>query len=318
VSADGTARILIVDDDATNVLLLSRILIKAGYVVEEAESGMQCLESVRRQPPDLVLLDVRMPEMDGFEVCRRLKADEHSADIPVIFLTAEGRSDENVSAGFGAGACDYITKPYSRVDVLARVQVSLKQHAKQEEYKQLAGQDPLTGLDNRRNAYKRMTEIMSYAARQGEPVGVVMADLDKFKQVNDTYGHDFGDAVLVAFAQLLQSGCRLEDVVCRYGGEEFLLVLRNTGGDGAVTLAERLRQGLAGLELRAPDGSTIHLSASFGVACSRLNEDATSCLDIINRADVALYSAKKGGRNRVARFEEVQADSPRPAARSIC
>jgi two-component system cell cycle response regulator len=311
VPAGGTARILIVDDDPTNVLLLSRILGKAGYVVEKAESGTACLEVARRHPPDLVLLDVRMPGMDGFEVCRRLKADERVADVPVIFLTAEGRSDENVSAGFNAGACDYITKPYTRVDVLARVQVSLKQHAKQEAYKQLAGQDPLTGLDNRRRAYERMTEIMSYASRQGEPVSVLMADLDNFKRANDTYGHDFGDTALVAFAQLLQSDSRLEDVVCRYGGEEFLLVLRNTSGDRAVALADRLRQSWANHELHAADGSAVHLTVSFGVACSRLSEDAVNCGDIIKRADVALYTAKKAGRNRVVMSGEVQADSAR-------
>ena len=236
MSAEGSACILIVDDDPTNVLLLTKILTKSGYRVEKAASGMECLEFVRKQLPDLVLLDVRMPGMDGFEVCRRLKSDERTADIPVIFLTAEGRSDENIAAGFGAGASDYITKPFSRVDVLARVQVPLQQRAMRETYKQLAGQDPLTGLSNRRRAHEQMAEIVSYASRHEESIGVILSDLDNFKRVNDTYGHDFGDGILVGFAHLLQTECRLEDIVCRYGGEEFLVVLRNTTGEQACLL----------------------------------------------------------------------------------
>ncbi len=312
MSTEGNASILVVDDDPTNILLLTRILTKSGYKVEKAQSGAECLEWVGRHSPDLILLDIRMPGMDGFEVCRRLKADAATARIPVMFLTAEGRSDENVSVGFGVGACDYITKPFSRIDVLARVQVVLRQQALQENYRQLAGQDPLTGLCNRRRAYERMVEVLSLATRHGEAVSVIMIDLDQFKSVNDSHGHAFGDEIIVRFARLLQTECRLEDVICRHGGDEFLLVLPNTSAEKATRLAERLGEIWAGKAVRAPDGRELHLTASFGIACSRLDEDTTDGQEIIQRADKAVYAAKKLGRNRVVRFDQIESDSHSP------
>jgi len=297
---------LIVDDDPTNRLLLSKILSKNGFRVAEADCGAACLAYIEDAIPDLILLDVRMPEMDGFEVCRRLKAVEATAEVPVIFITAEGRSDENVSAGFGAGACDYITKPFSRVDVLARIQLTLKQRAVEETYKKLASKDPLTGLDNRRRLYERLTEVLSEATRREALVSAVMIDLDKFKDVNDAHGHDFGDKVLKRFAELLQTHCRLEDVVCRFGGEEFLVVMPGTEGDGALILAERLREGWEQTTFEVPDGDPIHVTASFGLSVSLPSEGPVDGDDLIKRADQALYAAKEGGRNRVVRFEDLE------------
>jgi len=302
---DRPGFILVVDDDPTNVLLLSKILTKEGHRVETARSGAECLELLQNELPDLILLDVRMPGMDGFEVCRRLKADTRTADIPVIFLTAEGRSDENVSAGFGAGACDYVTKPFSRVDVIARVQVPLRQRAVQRAYIQLAGQDPLTGLLNRRGASERMAEIFSYSSRHHEPVSIIMADLDKFKTLNDTFGHDFGDTVLIAFGELLQTDSRTEDVICRYGGEEFVIVLRNTDEDLAYSMADRFRCRWAEKVHKTSDGGIARVTASFGVASWQPGEGTPDWQDLLKRADMALYAAKNAGRNRVVRFGRI-------------
>lgn len=309
MSQDRTPLILVVDDDPTNVLLLGHILKKSGYRIAEANSGAECLTKLQEIEPDLIILDIRMPEMDGFEVCRTIKADEKTDSIPVMFLTAEGRSKENVEAGFGAGAIDYITKPFSRADVLARVQLVIKQRAMQEEYKEMATKDPLTGLDNRRRLYERLNDMLSRAMRQNTGISLAMIDLDKFKSVNDTHGHDFGDQVLVGFAQLLQTQCRLEDLTCRYGGEEFIVVMPDTTLEDAVQAMDRLRIAWAQTAFQAPQGEEIHVTASFGVACSLPGEGPMDADDIVKRADHALYAAKDGGRNRVARFDEAPRDS---------
>ena len=298
--------ILVVDDDPTNRLLLSKILSKSGYRVAEADCGAVGLAYLEDAIPDLILLNVRMPEMDGFEVCRRLKAVEATAEVPVIFITAEGRSDENVSEGFGAGACDYITKPFSRVDVLVRIQLTLKQRAVEETYKKLASKDPLTGLDNRRRLYERLAGVLSEATRRETLVSVAMIDLDKFKAVNDAHGHDLGDKVLKGFAELLQTHCRLEDVVCRFGGEEFLVVMPATESDGAFILAERLREKWEQTVFETPEGDQIRVTASFGLAISMPTEGPADGDDLIKRADQALYAAKEGGRNRIVRFEDLE------------
>ncbi len=311
---NDAALILAVDDDPTNLLLLSKILSKAGYRVAQANNGAECLDYVGTTIPDLILLDIRMPEMDGFEVCQRLKADDDTAGIPVMFLTAEGRSDENVTAGFGAGACDYITKPFGRADVLARIQLVLKQREVQESYKKLANKDPLTGLDNRRRLYERLVEMMSETHRHGRPLAVAMIDLDKFKRVNDAYGHDFGDHVLVEFARLMQIKSRLEDLPCRFGGEEFILVMPNTGFEEAVAVAERLRVSWSRTVFETPDGGRTSVTASFGIACALPDEGVVDGDDVIKRADEAMYAAKNSGRNRVVRADQMPPESTEPVS----
>ncbi len=297
--------ILIVDDDPTNVHFLSHILTKSGYKVGKAASGDEALAFVEHTIPDLILLDVRMPEMDGFEVCRRLKTNDRTAGVPVMFLTAEGRNDENVSAGFGAGAIDYITKPFSRVDVLARIQLNIQQRDKEASYRKMANKDPLTELDNRRALDERLTTLLSEGRRHDRPVTVMMIDLDRFKDLNDSYGHDFGDQVLVGFAQLLRSQYRLEDVVCRFGGEEFVVVMSNTDLDKAVQAAERTRRALAQTAFRTPQDQQVHTTASFGLVCTHPGGGPWDRDDLLHRADEALYAAKRGGRNRLVRFDQM-------------
>ena len=310
-------RILVVDDHEDNIELLRARLEARGYEVEGASDGQAALDAVERICPDLILLDVMMPKMDGMEVVRRLKAKSEANElpfIPVIMQTALD-STENKVEGLDAGADDYITKPINFAELEARVnsllrikalQVALK--AREKELSELNGQltrisltDGLTQIENRRSLNERLHEMWQHSVRLHEPISLVMCDIDKFKSVNDNHGHQAGDAVLKGFAQLLKGEAREIDRVGRYGGEEFLLILPGTVLDAAVTFAERLREKVEGHTFTY-EGGTLQRTMSCGVASSPhprvKDEDA-----LLRAADDALYVAKETGRNRVVRFD---------------
>ena len=248
-------KILVVDDHEDNVEVLRARLESRGYEVEGAMSGQDALDTVSRWCPDLILLDVMMPDMDGLEVVKRLKADASLPFIPVIMQTALD-STERMVAGLEAGADDYVTKPINFAELEARVRSLLRikrlQQDLAEREKELSDMndrllrisltDGLTGVDNRRALEQRLHEMFEHSLRLHEPISVVMCDIDHFKIVNDTYGHAAGDEVLKQFAHILAEEAREIDRVGRYGGEEFLLLLPGTVLDAAVTFAERLRQ----------------------------------------------------------------------------
>ena len=310
-------RILVVDDHEDNIELLRARLEARGYEVEGASDGQAALDAVQRTCPDLILLDVMMPKMDGMEVVRRLKAKSEANElpfIPVIMQTALD-STENKVEGLDAGADDYITKPINFAELEARVnsllrikalQVTLK--AREKELSELNDQltrisltDGLTQIENRRSLNERLHEMWQHSVRLHEPISLVMCDIDKFKSVNDNYGHQAGDAVLKEFAQLLKSEAREIDRVGRYGGEEFLLVLPGTVLDAAVTFAERLREKVEGHTFTY-EGGTLQRTMSCGVASSphpRVKDEDS----LLRAADDALYVAKETGRNRVVRFD---------------
>ena len=310
-------RILVVDDHEDNIELLRARLEARGYEVDGAKDGQEALDQVERVCPDLILLDVMMPKMDGMEVVRRLKAKTAANElpfIPVIMQTALD-STENKVEGLDAGADDYITKPINFAELEARVNSLLRikslqssLSARERELQELNNKlreisltDGLTQVENRRSLEERLNEMWQHSIRLHEPIALVMCDIDKFKSVNDHYGHQAGDSVLKEFAQLLKGEAREIDRVGRYGGEEFLLILPGTVLDAAVTFAERLREKVA-KHTFSYSGGTLCRTMSCGVAGSphpRIKDQEA----LLRAADNALYVAKETGRNRVVRFD---------------
>jgi two-component system, cell cycle response regulator len=312
---DGSqARILIVDDHEDNIELLRARLDSWGFATDSAADGEQALQRIQQSPPDLILLDVMMPKIDGIEVARRVKGDRSLPFIPIIMQTALDATENKVE-GLEAGADDYITKPIDFAELKARVNSMLRikrlQDALEERERQLleanerlrhmSQTDALTGLDNRRHLEERIDEMFEHARRLNEPFACVMCDLDRFKSVNDTYGHQAGDAVLKQFARILRHEVREIDRVGRYGGEEFMLLLPGTVLDAAVTFAERVRKEVEGHTFTF-EGTQICRTASFGVSAWP-HPRISNCDVLVRAADDALYVAKETGRNRVIRFD---------------
>lgn len=310
-------RILVVDDHEDNIELLRARLEARGYEVIGASDGQAALDEVAKTTPDLILLDVMMPKMDGMEVVRRLKANKDLPFIPVIMQTALD-STENKVEGLDAGADDYITKPINFAELEARVnsllrikklETSLRDREKElsvlnDKLTRISLTDGLTEIDNRRCLEGRLNEMWQHSARLHEPVSLIMCDIDKFKSVNDQYGHQAGDAVLKEVAKILKDEAREIDRVGRYGGEEFLLLLPGTVLDAAVTFAERLREKVAGHTFSFT-GGTLQRTISCGVAASphpRIKDQEA----LLKAADEALYVAKETGRNRVVRFDSTE------------
>jgi two-component system cell cycle response regulator len=307
-------RILVVDDHEDNIELLRARLEARGYEVEGANDGQAALDAVRRVCPDLILLDVMMPKMDGIEVVRRLKANAELPFIPVIMQTALD-STENKVEGLDAGADDYITKPINFAELEARVNSLLRIKALQtdlaarerelselnDKLRLISLTDGLTEVENRRSLEMHLHEMWQHSMRLHEPIALIICDIDKFKAVNDQYGHQAGDSVLKEFAQLLKSEAREIDRVGRYGGEEFLLILSGTVLDAAVTFAERLREKVEGHTFSYA-GGTLRRTMSCGVAAAP-HPKVKDQEALLRAADDALYVAKETGRNRVVRFD---------------
>lgn len=285
--------ILVIDDSAVIHAIVRGQLERDQFAVHsvfDAESGLAEAASLR---PRLILLDVEMPDQDGFTTCAQLKSNPQTRDIPVIFLTSSTSTDDKIR-GLELGAVDYITKPFVPAELMARVRSVLRSH---EQVAQLARQaqiDGLTGLWNRSYLDARLgTEVL--AARQsGQPLCCIMADLDSFKAINDRYGHACGDEVLRQVARILSAAASPQDSVCRFGGEEFTLLLPDTPVWAAQRLAERLRHEIEQhhFEFR---GTLVRVTCSFGVSVL----PDYSPPSVVELADEALYDAKHSGRNRV-------------------
>lgn len=291
--------VLIVDDQPANIHALARLL-KEDYHVLAAAGGAKALELTQGNlPPDLILLDIMMPEMDGYEVCRRLRNDPTTKNIPIIFVTSKGDSEEEAK-GLDLGAVDYIAKPFNNTVVKARVRTHVQLKIRTDMLEQLAMLDGLTGIDNRRSFDQALELEWKRAARSSRDLSVIMMDIDHFKAYNDNYGHGAGDDCLQRVAAALRSAIqRPSDLIARYGGEEFVALLPETLAPGAARMAEKFRRTVLDLALpHAFSPITDKVTISVGHATRHATPDL-SPQDLLKSADQALFRAKQDGRNRV-------------------
>jgi diguanylate cyclase (GGDEF)-like protein len=297
--------ILVIDDSAVARELILDALRQSRLdaLFHVARNGGEALELLQRQPVDVILCDLEMPGIDGLGFLDRVKASETLRDIPVIILTGHETREEKI-CGLERGACDYVTKPFDSGELVARVKVQLKIKSLQDRLResnrrlvQLSRTDPLTGLANRRRFMMVLEHTFRHSRRTSIPLALVMLDIDHFKKVNDTYGHQGGDEVLIAVADLLHPEPGDDILAARYGGEEFALILPEATLEIGQRGAERLRRQVEDLAFTGPLAD-LRLTASFGVAA--LPHPAIGTMDqLIREADEALYRAKRNGRNRV-------------------
>jgi len=321
--------ILLVDDDPSTIQLLGRMLADVGNL-RFATSGEDALRLAHESAPDLVLLDAEMPGMSGFQILEALKADPALADVPVIFVTSHSEPAFELS-GFELGAADFIAKPVSAPLVVARVKTQLRVKRIADELRRIATIDVLTGVANRRGFDDALEHEWRRAQRAGDPLAVLMIDVDHFKLFNDRYGHPAGDVCLRAVAQaLVGASLRPADLVARYGGEEFVVLLPQTPRLGAEHVAHSILDAVEALTIRHEASSAArHVTVSVGVACY---DDASDCwvepsadsrvadpgprhspLDLVRAADKALYSAKRAGRAQAMLLDICDVDGPHTA-----
>jgi two-component system, cell cycle response regulator len=286
-------KILIIDDSPEIHTLVTVRLAPENVIIRSAEDGATGVTMARDWQPDLILLDIDMPDRDGFGICADLKSDSVTMEIPVIFLTGFTSQDDKIR-GLDVGATDYITKPFDPAELRARVRASLRTRRLVELLSKKAMVDGLTGLWNRTYLEMQLSREHAASRRSGHPLSCVMADVDCFKRLNDTCGHGFGDDVLRTIAGIFSAHCRTEDVICRYGGEEFTILLPNTPVRRAAVLADRLRCAIE-TQTFSHHGEPVGITCSFGV--SQLHGPVPPT--VIELADEALYRAKHSGRNRV-------------------
>lgn len=326
--------ILVVDDTLANVQLLSRMLTEHGYKVRKVLNGPMALMGVQTAPPDLILLDVNMPEMNGYEVCQSLKANQATQDIPIIFISALNEVAEKVKA-FSVGGVDYITKPFQLAEVLARIENQLmlrelqRQLQKQnlllqkkiqeheqtvqeleqakaalqqanQELQRLAIIDDLTQVANRRHFYHYLSQAWHRSIQMQTHLSLLLCDVDHFKPYNDAYGHQMGDYCLRQVAKAIQTTVRRSsDLVARYGGEEFAIILFDTDAEKATYLASEVQKNLHALQVSHPKSTvSAFVTLSIGVATITPQLEQTP-EELIAVADRALYAAKEQGRNRI-------------------
>ncbi len=292
-------KLLIVDDEPNQVNALVVALTKEGYRVHSTTSALRALDMVHEVKPDLIISDISMPEMDGYALFEQIQKDEDTKMIPFIFLSARG--DEERFHGLEIGVDDYLSKPYDIKEVAVRVEKLL---SRVEEYTDFSRIDGLTGALNRKAFEESLGLELTKAQQNKQPLSVTMADLDFFKNVNDSYGHIVGDFVLKSFVQFLQNNLRDGEVIlARYGGEEFCIVMPGVQKEAAVEILERIRKSMSETPfLYEKEGLNISITCSFGV--SGYPEDGITRDGLIEKSDAALYTAKRRGRNRVVLYGE--------------
>lgn len=289
-------KILVVDDNRLNIMLLEQILEDEEYEVHTLESGKEALQTSIDIKPDAILLDIMMPDIDGFEVCKLIKENPDTKHIPIIMVTAKSEG-EDLKKAFSIGAFDYIKKPIDEIEVSVRLNSALNFSRQQKELEKMAMIDGLTGLFNHRLILELFDKECEKAKRTQKGISFVMIDIDHFKNVNDTYGHRAGDEVLRGLSKILTEQLRDSDLVGRYGGEEFCMVLSGVCELEATDICERLRKKVEEACFCTEEGE-VKITISIG-NCFSFRKDQCDCQGMIASADKALYRAKNLGRNRV-------------------
>lgn len=299
-SNDSKPLVLLVDDSIDVHRLLSARLRHEQIRMTSLLKGAETVDAVKSETPAVILLDLDMPDMDGFEVLRALKDDPATNNVPVIVLSGLNGSEDKVTA-FDLGATDYVTKPFDLAELRARLRAALRLDHLLKLLSERADVDGLTGLGNRAHFNKRWAEKVAECKRYNQPLSLAIIDIDFFKRVNDTYGHPAGDEVIQGVAQLLQRECRVHDVPCRFGGEEFVLIMPHTGPKDAAAVTDRMRQALSEVVWQRHPENPVTMSAGLvgcDGACGELTPEQW-----LEQADRNLYAAKRGGRNRVVSSE---------------
>jgi len=317
-------KILVVDDVLLNIHMVKDVLTENGYLIETANNGLAAIKKVLSEHFDLILLDVRMPGMNGFEVCKRLRQKPQTKDIPIIFLTGEDEVS-SITKGFDSGAMDYVTKPFYSTELLARVRIHLelsdsrkalkemndrlvheieerksieqKLRASKERYQFLAEHDNLTGLYNTRYLYKRLNEIIENKRTDEIPLSLIFMDIDNFKWVVDTYGHLNGSQVIQEVAQSIVSTISSPCFAVAYAGDEFVIVMPKSDRQLGLQKAEDIRQCMKQTTYLSEKNFSIHLSASFGVAT--YPDDTNDLNSLLSKADQAMFDVKAHGKDSV-------------------
>lgn len=314
------SRILIVDDNLNNIQILGTILRKQNFAINIAQNGKEAIEILKKVQPDLILLDVMMPDMNGYETCQNIKKYPYTQNIPIIFLTALNNTEDKIK-GFKAGGVDYITKPFDEAELLARINthISLRKAKNRlkdsnsklrkankiieekniqleravQKLESLAITDYLTGAYNRRYAYGKLKEMQDEYINNGTYFSIILGDIDYFKSFNDIYGHALGDNILITLVKLISENLRSSDFLVRWGGEEFMIILPSTTLESACNFTEKLKK-IITRKTFIINKKEIRLSMTFGV--SEMTNEA-SIDDLIDKTDSLLYKGKHQGRN---------------------
>ncbi len=287
--------ILIVEDNSVNAKLCEKLLNKNGYETAVCSDGESAIEFVNTNSPDLILLDIVMPGIDGYEFCKVMKNNPKIKHTPVIFLSAMN-DEKSIIKGFESGAVDYVTKPFRHQELMARAKTHIELKRAKEKLLRIAITDELTGLVNRRYFMGRLLHEYERVKRYESIFTLLMIDLDFFKKINDTYGHLAGDTVLHTVSDTMKLSLRLSDIIGRIGGEEFAVILPETDIPAAMIIGERLRKRVEALDIHHHD-CAIKITISIGASLSL--KDDMSIDDVLQRSDSALYRAKENGRNRI-------------------
>ena len=298
----STYQMLVVDDSAVYRKLVEQVLSSESYSLLFAQNGAEAIQLFEQHSPSFVITDWMLPDFSGFELCQRIRADSTRPYCYIIVMTSSNEKG-HVVKGLEAGADDYLTKPFDPAEMLARVGVGRRiidlnrqLAAKSQKMEEAARTDPLTGLPNRRAIEEWASKQMRGSARHGFPLWVVLGDIDNFKLINDSFGHDAGDSVLKTFADLLKRNTRASDICGRLGGDEFILVITHVETGNIEDTVNRFREAFAALSFPL-QGQSIRVTASFGVAGLANGSDDFSVL--LQKADRMLYGAKRAGRNLV-------------------